>query len=76
MLTDEVVVVEMRIPGINPGDFLELPGAERFIGIQAPDAFQQPLSPQHFVDAGNASAKSIGRVKKRRIAIGDLAISP
>jgi len=49
MLTDEVVVVEMRIPGINPGDFLELPGAERFIGIQAPDAFEQSLAAQDFV---------------------------
>ena len=44
MFTDEVVVVELRIRGINPGDFLELAGAERFVGIQAPDACEQSLA--------------------------------
>ena len=45
MFTDEVVVVEVRIRGINPRDFLELAGAEGFVGIQAPDAFEQSLAP-------------------------------
>lgn len=44
MFTDEVVVVEFRIRDINPGDFLELAGAERFVGIQAPDASEQSLT--------------------------------
>ena len=44
MFTDEVVVVELRIRGINAGDFLELAGAERFVRIQAPDAFEQSLA--------------------------------
>jgi hypothetical protein len=44
MFTDEVVVVELRISRINPRDFFELAGAERFAGIQAPDAFEQSLA--------------------------------
>jgi len=40
MLTDEVVVVEMRIRSINAGDFLKLAGAEGLVGIKAPDAFE------------------------------------
>ena len=44
MFTDEVVVVELGIRGMNSGDFLELAGAERFVGIQAPDAFEQSLA--------------------------------
>ena len=44
MFTDEVVIVEVRIRGINPGDFLELAGAERFVAIQAPDAFEHSLT--------------------------------
>ena len=67
MLTDEVVVVELRIPGINPGDFLELAGAECLVGIKAPDAFEQSLAAQDFVQTGGAAGKMIGGVEERGV---------
>lgn len=71
MFTDEVVVVELRIRGINPRDFLELAGAERFVGIQAPDAFEQSLAAQDFVQTGDAAGKMIGGVEERCVCIRD-----
>ena len=71
MLTDEVVVVEMRIRGVNPGDFLVLPGAEGFLGIKAPDAFKQSLATEDLVKAGGAAGKMIGGVEACCVAVRD-----
>jgi len=43
VLADEVVVVEMRIRGMDAGDFVALAWAERLVGIEAPNTFEQAL---------------------------------
>jgi hypothetical protein len=40
--------------------------------IQAPPAFQQSLTPQNFVNAGNTTTKIVGGIKKRCVGIGQL----
>jgi len=60
---DEGVVVEVRVGGVNAGDFFGLAGAERFVGIEAPDAFEEALAAEDFVEAGDAPGKMIGGVE-------------
>src|SRR5215472_17033393 len=71
MLVDEAVVGEMRIRGINPGDFLELPAAEGFVRIKAPDAFEQSLAAEDFVQTGGAAGKTIGGVEQCCVCVRD-----
>ena len=70
---DEIVIVQMRVCIVNPVDLLSLPWTKGLIGIQAPDAFQQPLASQDFMQAGDAACKVMRRVVESRVAIGDLA---
>lgn len=44
MFADEGVVVEVKIGGVDARDFFGLAGAESFIGIEAPNSFQEPLA--------------------------------
>jgi len=69
MLADEAIVVEMRIRGINPGDFLGLPATEGFLGIKAPDAFEQSLAAEDFVQTGGAAGKTISGVEHRCVCV-------
>src|SRR5882724_5770985 len=55
-------------------DLLHLAGAEALGRIEAPDSFQQPLTPQNFVAAGDAAVKIVGNVKKCAVAVGDAGI--
>jgi hypothetical protein len=40
--------------------------------IEAPTAFEQTLPAENFVNAGNAAAISIRKIKDRRVRIGEL----
>ena len=51
-------------------DLLQLPGTEALGGIEAPNALEEALPSQHFVTAGDATAKVVGDVKERSIAVG------
>src|SRR5580693_4969567 len=62
----------MRISAIDAVNLVHLAGAERFVFVQAPEAVEQALPPQHFVQAGDAAAESIGSVEEGGVAIGDL----
>src|ERR1700724_1414373 len=55
-------------------DLLDLPGAQAFGRIEAPDSLHQPLPPQHFVAAGDAAVEIVGDVEERAVAIGDAGI--
>ena len=68
----EVVVSEVWVRLRYPGDFVGLAGAQCFIFVEAPDALQQALAAEDFVDAGNAAAEIVGGVEDCGIHIGDL----
>ena len=72
MSGDEVVVVEMRVGAIDAVNLRELAGAERFVFIEAPEAFQQALTAQHFMQTGDAAAEAVRGIEERGVAIGDL----
>ena len=69
MLGDEGVVVEVRVGVVDAVDFGELAGAEGFLGIQAPDAFEQPLAAENFVEAGDASGEGICCVEECGVGV-------
>ena len=63
MFLHERVVVQVRISGINATDFLTLAGAQGFIRVEAPDSFEQALSPEDLMNAGNASGERMAYVE-------------
>jgi len=68
---DELVIAQMRIGATNPVNFLALAGAERFLRVEAPDAFQQALLAQHFVEAGDAPGIVVRNIEQRGVGVGD-----
>ncbi len=60
---------------IDPVNFFPLAGAECFVGIQAPNTFEQTLPSQNFVQTCDTACELIGHVKERRVAIGYFHIS-
>src|ERR1700730_1048918 len=69
-LSNKIIIIQMRIGAIDPLNFCSLPGAKRFVGIQAPDTFQETLPPQDFMQSCNAAGETVCRVEERGIAIG------
>ena len=72
----ELVVAQVRIRSPDPVDFSALPGTQDLFGIKAPNPREKPLSPQHFVDAWDASPETVSRVEDRGIAVRDLNGQP
>ena len=62
----------MRVCAADAIDFGCLSRAERFGWIQTPDARDESLPPQYFLDPRDASRKAIGRIEERGVRIGDL----
>ncbi len=71
MFSNERIIVEVRIRRVDSIDFSQLPGTQAFVFIQTPDAFQQSLTPQHFMQASDTTVKIIRCVEERRVAVGD-----
>lgn len=71
MLSDEGVVVELGIIAVNTIDLFLLTSAETFRWIQTPNAFEQTLAMEDFVQAGDAAVEIICRVEEGGIAIRD-----
>ena len=65
------IIIQVRIRAIHPLDFFNLTKAERFLRVQTPDAIEQALAAQHFVDAGNTAGVLVGSVEKSRVGVGD-----
>src|SRR6267154_4114987 len=59
----------MGIRGVNAIDLLLLSGAEGFVGIQAPDTFQEALPPQDFMEARDAAGEIVRHVEKGCVGI-------
>src|SRR5467141_1415927 len=59
----------MGIRGVNAIDLLLLSGAEGFVGIQAPDTFQEALPPQDFMEARDAAGEIVRHVEKGGVGI-------
>lgn len=65
----------MRIRLMHPRNLIRLPRRKRLRRIQAPDPRQKPLPMQNLMNSGDASGKSVLRIKKRRIAVRHLNIA-
>ena len=72
MSGDEVVVVEMRVGAMDAINFSKLARAERFVFIEAPQAFEQALPSQDFVQTSDAAAEAVRGIKEGGVAVGDL----
>ena len=68
---DEGVVVEVGVGGVDAGNFFGLAGAEGFVGIETPDAFEESLAAEDLVEAGDAAGKMIGCVEEGSVGVGD-----
>src|SRR5579883_545712 len=71
---DETVVLgaKMRVTAAYAIDLFALAGRESAAWIQGPEAFQQALTSQNFVNTGNTAREVMGRVEDRGIHIGNL----
>jgi hypothetical protein len=68
---DEAGVGEV---GIGVGDAVEfggLSGAELFGGVETPDAGEEALAVEDFMDAGDAADEAIGRVENGGVGVGE-----
>src|SRR5688572_33051555 len=74
VLRDELVVVQVRVRAVDAVDLLRLPGTHRLMRVEAPGAFQQSLSAQDLVDAGDAAVEVVGAVEERGVAVGDFYV--
>src|SRR6266576_2827831 len=61
----------MGIGGVDAIDLFSLSGTEGFVGIQAPDTFQEALPPQDLMQAGDAAGEVVRHVEKGRVGIGN-----
>src|SRR6476646_6388017 len=59
ILRNKRIIREIGVFAANSVDLVTLPGTEPFIGVQAPNAFQQSLATKNLVTARNTAAKSI-----------------
>jgi hypothetical protein len=71
MRSDEFIIRQMRIRCGDPVNFFSLAAAQLFMRVKATGAGQETLTTQDFVDPCNASGKSIRRVEKGGIRVGD-----
>ena len=76
MRQDARIVVQMRIGGVHAIDCLGLPGTQRLMRIEAARAGEHALSPEHFVQAGDASGESVRRIEEGRVRVRHLFARP
>ena len=72
MLFYEWIIGQVWVGLRNASDFVSLAGAELFIFVEAPDALQQALAAEDFVDAGDAAAEVVFGVEDRGIHVRHL----
>src|SRR6476659_8162094 len=70
MFSDEYVDVEVWVSCGDSVDLIELALAERLVLVEAPDAFQQSLASQHFMQPGDAAGKPVRGVEEGSIRVG------
>src|SRR6267378_2053657 len=61
----------MGIGSVDAIDLFSLSGAEGFVGIQAPDTFQEALPPQDLMQSRDAAGEIVRHVEKGRVGIGN-----
>ena len=71
MLGHKGIIVEMGIGGIDAVDLFALAGAEGFVFVEAPEAFEQSLAAQDFVKPGDAAGETIRGIEEGGVAVGD-----
>jgi hypothetical protein len=76
VLSDKFIITQVPIIAADAVDFHRLAGAERFVGIEAPDAFKQSLATEDFMDSGDTAMEIVGGVEQGRVGVGDLIAKP
>src|SRR5260221_13860469 len=71
---DELVIGQVGVGGADSGDFFGLTGGEGFVFVEAPDAFEQSLAAEDFVEACDAAFEGVGGVEEGGVGIGDLDV--
>ena len=69
MFGHEAVVGQVWVTVANAVDFGGLPRTERFLWIETPNTFQQPLAAEHFQDSGKAAGERVSRIEHDGIRI-------
>lgn len=70
VLSHEIAVEPIGISPHHAIDFFGLAGAEGLARVETPDAGQQSLASQDFVNAGNAAGKIVGGIEQRGVDVG------
>ena len=60
-----------RIRRADAVNLRHLAGAERFLLVETPDALQQALAAEDFVEAGDAAGETVRGVEEGGVAVGD-----
>src|SRR6266513_1956832 len=71
VLGHKSIIIQVRIRALDALDFFNLTRAERLVRVQTPDAIEQTLAAQHFVNAGDTAGVLIGGVEKSGVGISD-----
>lgn len=71
MLGDEIIIAEMRVGGADAINLRKLAGAERLVLVETPEAFEEALAAEDFVEAGDAARKTVRGIEEGGIAVGD-----
>ena len=73
MLIDELVVIQVRICGVDPINLFTLTRRQRFLRIKTLDAAEESLAAQYLVEAGDTAGEPMGGIEERGIGIGHLS---
>ena len=60
----KIIIIQPRICAIHSVNLFTLAGAQRFVGIQAPDALEQTLSAQDFMKTGDTAGELVCSIEK------------
>lgn len=71
----ERVVVEVRVSVTDAIDFLCLTRAESFLGIEALDSLEEPLTMEDHVQTRDAAGETMCGIEEGGIGVGDFSIA-
>src|ERR1041385_1787655 len=76
MFTHKLVVGQLRIGSAYALNFHALSRTEFLMRVQAPNAFEQPLSAQHLMNSGNTAGKPIRSVENGGVGVCEFCVKP
>ena len=74
VLSNEPVVVQLRIEAVDLVDSFDLARAHILVWIEAPAAHHQPLSSKYFMTSRDRAAEVVGHVEEGGVAVRNRTI--